>query len=52
MIQVSELYKMEVDVGENSASFCIETLKHIQKRINTASRIDEIPKTFSFINSW
>ncbi len=35
----------EIDL-ERTASFCIETLKHIQKRINSASRIDEIPKIF------
>ena len=32
---------------ERTVYFCIETLKQIQKRINSVSRIDEIPKTFS-----
>jgi len=35
----------EIDF-ERTVSFSIETLKHIQKRINSASRIDEIPKIF------
>ena len=32
---------------ERTVSFCIETLKQTQKRINSVSRIDEIPKFFS-----
>ena len=35
----------EIDF-ERTVSFSIETLKHIQKRINSVSRIDEIPKFF------
>ena len=42
--QVSEFSK-EIDL-ERTTSFCIETLKHIQKKINSTSRIDEIPKFF------
>lgn len=32
---------------ERTVFFCIETLKQIQKRTNSVSRIDEIPKIFS-----
>ena len=31
---------------ERTISFCLETLKHVQKRIHSFSRIDEIPKIF------
>ena len=35
----------EID-SERTLSFSLETLKHIQKRIHSFSRIDEIPKIF------
>jgi hypothetical protein len=39
------IYLKAIDL-ERKVSFCLETLDHVQKNVNSISRIDEIPKIF------
>ena len=45
--EIQELTFTREIMLERTVFFCIETLKQIQKRTNSVSRIDEIPKIFS-----